>query len=341
MAHHHHHHMAQREVSDQPITLTQDDVILVTGGTGLFGKAVEHIVKKEQIKGKWVFLGSKDGDLRDADACKQPFEKYRPTYVIHLAAFVGGLFKNMNFKVSFWLDNVNMNNNILTCCYDFGVKKTISCLSTCVFPDKIEYPITEEKLHEGPPHFSNNAYAYAKRMLDMLGRWYNEKAVNEGKSCLFTSVIPTNLFGPHDNFNVEAGHVLPGLMHKCYKAQQNGTDFVVFGSGKPLRQFLYSHDAARMLLWTMFNYQSEEPIMLCVSEEDEKSIGQVAQTIKDAFNFTGNMVFDTSKADGQYKKTSSNAKFLRLNPTFQYTPFEQAIKETVQWFLENYETARK
>ncbi|EFC38078.1 predicted protein [Naegleria gruberi] len=312
------------ELLAQPLVLTDQDVVLVTGGTGLFGKAVDH-----------------DGDLRDLSACKALFEKYKPTYVLHLAAFVGGLFKNMNFKVSFWLDNVNMNNNILSCCYEYGVKKTISCLSTCVFPDKIEYPITEDKLHEGPPHFSNNAYAYAKRMLDMLSVWYNEQAVREGKESRFSSVIPTNLYGPHDNFNVENGHVLPGLMHKCYKAQKEGSDFIVYGSGKPLRQFLFSHDAARMLLWTMLNYQSQEPIMLCVSEEDEKSIGQVAQSIKDAFNFSGNMIFDTSKADGQFKKTASNAKMLRLNPTFKYTPFDEAIKTTVQWFLDNYETARK
>ncbi|KAL9642849.1 hypothetical protein ABK040_015820 [Willaertia magna] len=330
-----------------PITLTDEDVILVTGGTGLFGKGVEHVVKTEQLKGKWIFLSSKDGDLRNMNECKSVFEKYKPTFVLHLAAFVGGLFKNMNYKVRFWYDNVNMNNNILQCCFEYGVKKTISCLSTCVFPDKIEYPITEDKLHEGPPHFSNNAYAYAKRMLDMLGRWYNEAirndALNSGKkpSQLFTSVIPTNLFGPHDNFNVENGHVLPGLMHKCYLAKKEGKDFIVYGSGKPLRQFLFSYDAARMLIWSLLNYHQEDPIMLCVNEHDEKSIGEVAETIKNAFEFKGNMIFDTSKADGQFKKTASNELFMKLNPNFKYTPFDQAVKETVDWFVQHYDEARK
>lgn len=210
--------------------LVPEDVILVTGGTGLFGCAIRDIVEKYQLPGKWIFLGSKDGDLRNLEECKQLFNKHKPTYLIHLAAFVGGLFRNMQYKVKFWYDNVNMNNNVLQCANEHKVcvippmlsyitnsqlKKVVSCLSTCIFPDQVQYPISEADLHNGPPHMSNNAYAYAKRMLDMLGRWYNEQ---EG-IVRFTSVIPTNLFGPNDHYNVESGHVLPGLMHKCLLAQ--------------------------------------------------------------------------------------------------------------------------
>lgn len=300
---------------------------------------MEEIVSKQKLKGKFYFAGSKDGDLRDKENVEKLFAQVKPTYVLHLAAFVGGLFRNMNFKVDFWLSNVNMNNNVLECCVKYDVKKTVSCLSTCIFPDKVAYPIHEDVLHNGPPHFSNDAYAYAKRMLDMTSRWINQQ--HYGGQVRFTSVIPTNLYGKHDNFNVANGHVLPGLMHKCLIAQQDGTDYTVYGTGKPLRQFLYSLDAARMILWVLFNYKQEEPIIISVGEKDEVSIGEVAKTISEQFDFKGNLVFDTSKADGQFKKTASNDKFLSLYPDFQFTPFKDAIGDTVKWFKENYETARK
>lgn len=319
--------------------ISSSDVIVVTGGSGLFGSAIKEMVLKFKVPGKWHFLNSKDADLRYYEQTKSLFEKLRPTYVIHLAAFVGGLFRNMSYKVDFWLDNVNMNNNVLKCSHDFHVKKVVSCLSTCVFPDKIEkYPFDESVLHEGPPHFSNDAYAYSKRMLALLGKWYNDQYPNGTK---FTSVIPTNLFGPNDNFNVEHGHVLPGLIHKCYISQKEDKDFVVFGTGKPLRQFLYSYDAAEMLLFVLLNHEHGDPILLTVGENDEKSIGEMAEMIKDAFQLKQKMVFDTTKADGQYKKTASNKTFMSLFPQFKYTPLETSIHETVTWFLRNYDLCRK
>jgi GDP-L-fucose synthase len=319
--------------------LTDEDVVLVTGGTGLFGKGIEEVVQTLKLKGKFYFAGRKDGDLRKMEDCEKLFDTVKPTYVLHLAAFVGGLFRNMKYKVDFWLDNVNMNNNVLQCCHKHNVKKTVSCLSTCIFPDKISYPIHESSLHDGPPHFSNDAYAYAKRMLDMSSRWFNEQYYNG--QVRFTCVIPTNLYGKYDNFNIENGHVLPGLMHKCLLAQKSGQDYVVYGSGKPLRQFLYSVDAGRMILWTLLNYNSAEPICISVGEQDEVSIGEVAQTIADEFKFEKPLVFDTSKADGQFKKTASNEKFMSLYPDFKFTPFKVAIHETVEWFKNNYETCRK
>jgi len=323
--------------------LTDDDVILVTGGTGLFGKGIESNVSKYNLKGKWIFCGSKHGDLRDKEQCEKLFSETKPTYVLHLAAFVGGLFRNMKFKPEFWIDNVNMNNNVLSCCHKYNVKKTVSCLSTCVFPDKVSYPIVESALHEGPPHDSNNAYAYAKRMLDYLGRWFNERIENETgvKSVRFTSVIPTNLFGPHDNFNLADGHVLPGLMHKAKIAIDNNSDFVVYGTGKPLRQFLYSLDAGHMAIWAMLNYENEEPVIISVGEEDEISIADAAKVILDKMHFKGQVKYDTTKSDGQYKKTASNDKFKSLYPDFKFTPFDQAVEETTKWFLDNFDTCRK
>lgn len=338
--------------------LNENDVILVTGGTGLFGSAIREKME-QQIElynkktgsskphpfGTWIFLSSKEGDLRDSEQCEKVFQKYKPTYVLHLAAFVGGLFKNMKDKVNFWVDNVSMNNNVMRCCWDFNVKRVVSCLSTCVFPDKIEkYPFNEKVMHLGPPHFSNNAYAYAKRMLDMLSRWYNEKRTNEKLEAtkpFFTSVIPTNLFGRHDNYNVENGHVVPGLIHKCYLAKKENKKFVVLGSGKPLRQFVYSQDAAEIIVWSMLNYIEEEPIMITTSAESEISIADVAYAVKEAMDFQGEMVFDQSFADGQFKKTASNEKLMSYLPNYKFTPFKQAVKMSVDWFVENFDVARK
>lgn len=141
-------------------------------------------------------------------------------------------------------------------------------------------------LHNGPPHFSNDAYAYSKRMLERLGHWYME----QNSKTKFTTVIPTNLFGPHDNYHLEDAHVLPALMHKCLIAEKNGTDFVVLGSGKPLRQFLFSWDAAELMIWVMLQYDDAESIIISVGEEDEISIGQAAQYIYNSFDMKGKMV---------------------------------------------------
>lgn len=209
-------------------------------------------------------------------------------------------------------------------------------MSTCIFPDKTTYPIDEKMVHNGPPHTSNEGYAYAKRMIDVQNRCYKEQF-----GCNFTSVIPTNIFGPHDNFSIEDGHVLPGLIHKVHNAKANEADFTIWGTGSPLRQFIYNEDLGALMIWVLRSYDSNDPIILSVGEEDEISIKQAAEAVVEAMDFKGNVVFDTSKSDGQYKKTASNAKLMQLYPDFKFTPFKEAIKTTVDWFEGNYETARK
>ncbi|CAM0140739.1 hypothetical protein VKS41_008007 [Umbelopsis sp. WA50703] len=318
-------------------------VILVTGGSGLVGKAIEWVIENDKSErfGKkegeqWIFLTSKDGDLRKREDTKAIFEKYKPTHVIHLAALVGGLFKNMKYKLDMLRDNMLINDNVLDVSKEYNVKKLVSCLSTCVFPDKTTYPIDETMVHNGPPHESNFGYAHAKRMIDVQNKAYNEQY-----GCNFTSVIPTNIFGPHDNYDLEDSHVLPGLTHKCYLAKKNNTPFIVGGTGKPLRQFIYSRDLAKLFIWVLREYQETEPIILSVGEKDEVSIKDVADAIVKAVGFEGDYSFDTTRADGQYKKTASNDKLLKYLPDFEFTPFDVAIKESVEWFLENYETCRR
>ena len=259
---------------------TRPFVCLVTGGSGLVGKAIEAVIQSSPSADEtWIYASSKDGDLRDREATRVMFQRFQPTHVIHLAAMVGGLFRNLKYKVEFYRENVLINDNVMECCREFNVTKLVSCLSTCIFPDKTTYPIDETMVHSGPPHSSNCGYAYAKRMIDVMNKCYNDEY-----GCNFTSIIPTNIYGPHDNFSIEDGHVIPGLIHKCYLAKKNGTDLVIWGTGRPLRQFIFSHDLARLTVWVMRNYHSPEPIILSVGEEDEVSIGDVARHVAGKFN---------------------------------------------------------
>jgi GDP-L-fucose synthase len=313
-------------------------VCMVTGGSGLYGMAIRAHVNSsaEEKDATWVFLSSKDGDLRDRKATEAIFERVRPTHVIHLAAMVGGLFANMSKKVEFYRENMLMNDNVMECCRIYKVQKLVSCLSTCIFPDKTTYPIDETMIHDGAPHLSNEGYAYAKRMIDVMNRCYKDEY-----GCNFTSVIPTNIYGPHDNYSIQGGHVVPGLIHKCYLAKKNGTPFEVWGSGSPLRQFIYSGDLAALTVWVLRSYDSTDPIILSVPEEKEVTIKDVALMIRDAMKFEGEVKFDTTKADGQYKKTASNEKLAGLRPDFQFTPMREGLQKACDWFVENYDTCRK
>lgn len=205
-----------------PVVGDGHKVVLVTGGSGLVGRAIEYVVQHEKLNSRfarrsdetWVFLGSKDGDLRDPEQTRAIFSKYKPTYVLHLAALVGGLFKNMKYKLTFLRENLLINDNVLQVACENRVEKLISCLSTCVFPDKVDYPLTEDKVHLGPPHHSNFGYAHGKRLVDVQNHAYHEEfGMN------FTSAIPTNIFGPYDNYDLEDSHVIPGLVHKCVLAK--------------------------------------------------------------------------------------------------------------------------
>ncbi|KAA1475228.1 NAD(P)-binding protein [Dentipellis sp. KUC8613] len=319
-------------------------VILVTGGHGLVGSAIQHVINTEPVGSRfgriggerWVFVGSSDADLRDAKQTKDLFDRYKPTHVIHLAALVGGLFKNMKHNLSFLRDNTLINSNVLNAAHEHDVQKVISCLSTCVFPDAAQPPLDESKIHLGPPHKSNYGYAYAKRMIDVANHAYKEEF-----GCNFTAAIPTNIFGPHDNFDLEDSHVIPGLIHKCYLAKQNNTPFVVAGTGTPLRQFVYSHDLAKMFIWQLREYNDVEPVIFSVAEDEDISIRCVAEAIVKAVGFKGELKFDTSKADGQYRKPASNAKLMSLiGESFAFTPFDSALQDTVDWFVRNYDNAR-
>jgi GDP-L-fucose synthase len=309
---------------------------LLTGGTGLVGSAIKKL--ESEYPDYFICLtNSRECDLTNLLMTDNYFRIVKPDFVIHLAACVGGLFKNMNYKVDMLEKNMAINMNVLKCSHKYGVKKVVSCLSTCIFPDKTTYPINETMLHNGPPHHSNDAYAYAKRMLEVQSKAYREQY-----GCNFVCVIPTNIYGPHDNFSLEDGHVIPALIHRCFLNKKNNDNFVVKGSGKPLRQFIYSDDLAKLIMWVLDNYNEAEPIILSVDEEDEVSIGDVATLIAKEFYYDEQMVYDTSFSDGQYKKTADNSKLKDLmREKIEFTGIEDGIKKTVEWFKENYKNTRK
>ena len=234
--------------------------ILVTGGTGLVGQGIKAVTMHNYPQYIFKYVSSKDCDLSSMEDTRKLFDALRPSHVIHLAACVGGLFKNMNHKVDMLEKNLLINYNVVKCCHDFGVEKLVACLSTCIFPDKTTYPINEAMLHDGPPHDSNDAYAYAKRMLEIQCKAYRE---NYGSN--FQCVIPTNIYGPHDNYHLEDAHVIPALIHKCYLAKKTNEPFVMRGTGKPLRQFIYSQDLADLIMWTL-EFNDEPTIILSVPQ---------------------------------------------------------------------------
>jgi GDP-L-fucose synthase len=302
-----------------------ENKILVTGGNGLVGS---------EFKGEQYYKpSSKDYNLVDKNETYSLLLKEFDS-VIHCAAKVGGVGANMKYKGEFFYDNIVMNTNIIEGSRLTGVKNLVAFLSTCIFPDNVEYPLTENKIHLGPPHFSNDAYAYAKRMVDIQIKSYKEQyGLN------YKSVIPTNIYGPNDNFNLQNGHVIPSLIHKCYLARENKTDFVIWGTGKPLREFIFSKDVAKLTEWVLYNYNESEPILLSTSEEI--SIKDVVDLITQMMNYKGKVIWDNTKPDGQYRKPSDNSKIKNYLPDFEFTSLVDGLKETIEFFENNYNIVRK
>jgi GDP-L-fucose synthase len=227
-------------------------------------------------------------------------------------------------------DNLLINTNVLKAAHNAGINTLVGCLSTCVFPNEINYPINENMLHDGPPHESNEGYAYAKRMMDLHCRIYREQF---GRN--YFCIIPTNVYGPYDNFNLMDGHVIPSLIHKCYLAKESNLPFEVKGSGKPLRQFIYSMDLARLILMLLENNVYENMIL---SPSEEYTIGEMAEIVNS--HFGNQLIFNENYADGQYRKTADNSKLKGLI-NFEFTSLKDGIEETVKWFMSNYPNVRK
>ena len=298
---------------------------LVTGATGLVGSSFEGLHHK---------VSSKDADLRDKNQIHRYFIKH-PTIkkVIHCAGKVGGVFENDSKKGEFFYDNIMINTNLIETCRIYHIEKMVCFLSTCVFPDDCKYPLTIDQIHKGEPHHTNYAYAYAKRMVDIQIRAYREQY-----GLKYVSVIPCNIYGVNDNFNLHSAHVIPALIHKCYLAKKNNTFFGVCGNGEPLREFMFSEDVSKLTEWILNNYDDSEPIILSTSEEIP--LKDVVNMIVKEIGFDGEVRYSGNET-GQLRKPSDNTKIKELLPNFRFTPIEEGIKKTVNWVCNNYSHIRK
>lgn len=289
--------------------------ILVTGGTGMVGKNLQDLTTDPYNKyhnKKCHYVGSKDYDLLVYENALKMIQNIQPTHVVHLAADVGGLYKHLNDKMTIGLRNILINNNVLKAALECEVKNVIAISSTCVFPTK-KSCFTEEDMFEGEPHHSNAEYAMSKRLMQLQ----IDKVRRTNQYNWFT-LIPTNLYGPHDNFG-EGGHVIPQLIAKAVKEGP----LKVFGDGSAKRQFLYTPDFARIILKCIITPPATNK-MICAPKE-EYTIAEVAKKIKD------NIEFDTSYPNGQPRKYATSLyleKWLN-NPNF-FTELEVGLKQTMK-----------
>lgn len=306
--------------------------ILITGGSGLVGYALKKYIDLEKYN--TIFLSSKDCDLTDRNLTLELFDRIKPTYVIHLAAYVGGLFHNMKNKVKFFSDNIRMNENVLEACHKNNVQRGIFCLSSCVFPANPKtYPMKIEDLNSSEPHYSNESYAYAKRMLELQCRNYNEQYNRE-----YICIVPVNIYGENDNFNLETSHFIPAIIHKIYLAKQNNTDLYIEGNGKCLRQVIYSQDLAKIIILILEQYKDKIPV-LCSNPSQEYFIKEIVEKIVKISNFNGNVIYKGT-SNGIFKKSiSSDIK--RLYPNFKFTDIDEGLRNVINWVEINYPNIRK
>ena len=311
--------------------------ILVTGGSGMVGSHIKDLILNYNNH-EFTFLSSKDCDLRNRYETQCYFEAGGFDYIIHLAAKVGGLYSNMAKNIQMFSDNVKINENVLEACYKYNIHRGIFILSSCIYtPNPSKFPMDETMIHEGPPHPSNEGYAYAKRMMEVQCRQYNSK-YNTQYICL----VPVNLYGPYDNFRFGEAHVIPELMHRFHEAKKfDDEDIMFFGTGNPLRQFLYAEDFAKIILRVLFdsNYSDPQPL---ICSTDEVSIRHMVETLCTAMNISKEKLKnDESMADGCMKKTVNNEKLKSLYNNIEFTSLEVGLKKTYNWFVQNYENIRK
>jgi GDP-L-fucose synthase len=303
--------------------------VLVTGGTGMVGSSFKRVNTEHEL----ILLSTKDCNLKDYEKTNEIIKYYKPDAIIHLAAKVAGLQEN-TLKVSdFFYENILINTNVLESAKNNNVKKLVSLLSTCVYPDKVSYPLTEEQFHSGEPHQSNFGYAYAKRMLEV-----HTRAIRKQYKLKYITAIPNNLYGENDNFDLENSHVIPGIIRKIYESKVNNTVPVFWGSGKTLREFTYAEDISRALLFLLENYDDSSPIN--IGKTGEIEIKKLVEKISSILGYNKKVFWDKDKPEGQFRKPSSNEKFLSINREFKYTSLDEGLEKTCRWFEEKYPNVR-
>lgn len=305
-----------------------DAKIYVAGHRGLVGSAIVRNLEAKGYK-NIIYRTHKELDLTNQEAVRTFFEEERPEYVFLAAAKVGGIHANNTYPADFIYDNLMIQNNVIKAAHDFEVKKLLFLGSTCIYPKMAPQPIKEEYLLTGSLEETNEAYAVAKiaglEMCKFFKRQYGDN---------FISCMPTNLYGPNDNFDLKNSHVLPALIRKFHEAKVNNSEAVeVWGTGTPLREFLYVDDMADACVFLMENYDGEQHVNIGTGEE--VSIRELAETVKEVVGFDGELVFNTEMPDGTPRKLTTVDKLHGLGWKHKVS-LDKGIKLAYNWFLENY-----
>ncbi len=316
--------------------------ILVTGGSGMVGSTLRQYLNYNESIDNFYFISSSDYDLTDMREVEICFNERKYDKIIHLAAVVGGLYKNMNHNSEMLMKNLKINTNIIQACHKYNINRGIFCLSSCIYPkNPSKFPMTEEQLCESEPHESNEGYANAKRMLYLLCKHYNKDFGRE-----YICVSPVNLYGQFDNFSIKDGHVIPGLINRMHKTKHqispyNKEHFEVYGYGIAERQFLYVPNFCGIILQMLYNRNIINGIYNICGDE-EYTIKQIVLLIAKIIDFDENkIVYNTNYSDGIIKKTVSNEKLKQIFPNTKFTDIEKGIRLTYKWFLENVNNIRE
>ena len=305
---------------DLEIWMDEAKTILVTGGKGLVGSALKAI--SGEYGYNFFFTDRSTHDLTREDDVRRLFEESRPDYVIHTAARVGGIGRNLSSPAQQFYDNILMNTYVIDQSSRHDVKKLIAFSSVCAFPASAKL-FSEDILHDGAPYPAHGSYAYSKRMVDVQIEAYNSQyGLN------YCSVIPANIFGENDNFNLEDGHVVPSLIHKCFVAKKQNTTLDVWGDGSPMREFLYSKDVARVCLGLL--EKNILPQRIIVSGNQELTIKTLVDMICNLFDYH-NVSWSPEKPNGQQRRPSDKSVFNEFFPNHSFTGIEDALGETIMW----------
>lgn len=303
------------------------DKIYVAGHKGLVGSAIVRILLSQGFT-NIVTRTSNELDLRNQTAVEAFFEKEKPQYVFLAAAKVGGIFANSNAPADFIYDNMMIAFNVIHSAYLSGVEKLLFLGSSCIYPKMAQQPIKEEYLLTGALEPTNEAYAIAKISGLELCKFYRRQY-----GCDFISAMPTNLYGINDNFDINTSHVLPALIRRFHEAKiSNAAEVVLWGTGKPLREFLYVDDLADALLHLMLNYSDE--IHINVGTGEDLSINDLALVIKEIVGFNGALVYDNSKPDGTPRKLLDVSRLSATGWRYK-TPLREGIEKVYRWYLKS------
>jgi GDP-L-fucose synthase len=309
--------------------MNNNDSVYVAGHRGLVGSA---IVRALEARGHTRILARSHAelDLIDSAAVTAFFEAERPTYVIVAAARVGGILANDTYPADFLYDNLMIEANVINAAYRFGVAKLLFLGSTCIYPRLAPQPLKEEYLLTGPLEPTNEWYAVAKIAGIKLCQAYQKQ-----HGCRFISAMPTNLYGPEDNFDLKSSHVLPALIRKFHEAKQSGAgEVVLWGTGKPLREFLHVDDCADACLFLLERHEGLDIVNIGVGEDI--SIRDLAELIKNIVGYSGNIILDKSKPDGTPRKLVDVSRLFAMGWRPKIT-LAEGIRATYDWYLSDYE----